>query len=79
MLSPMINSQELEPDQPIVLQENEPDGDTFIDDFKHDCPPYMTIWLNIPPSPDARTIELVPGPPWLPAPIEITEDDLAPE
>ena len=41
--------------------------------------PDRLIFLNVPPGPDSiiRTVTL--GPPWLPEPILITEDDLKPD
>lgn len=41
--------------------------------------PMVDIWLNVPPSENARVISLRRGAPLLPKPIEITESDLAPE
>jgi hypothetical protein len=41
--------------------------------------PMINIWLNVPPSENAKTIVLRRGEPDLPRPITITESDLAPE
>lgn len=41
--------------------------------------PMINIYLNVPPSENARTIRLVRGEPDYPKRIEITESDLAPE
>ena len=39
----------------------------------------VDIWLNVPPSPTARTVTATRGEPILPGPFEIDESDLAPE
>ena len=39
----------------------------------------LNIWLDVPPSPAARTITATRGEPILPRPFEIDESDLAPE
>jgi hypothetical protein len=41
--------------------------------------PMISIYLNVPPSENAKTIRLVRGEPDYPKPIEITDSDLAPE
>ncbi len=41
--------------------------------------PMINIWLDVPPSENAKTIVLRRGEPDLPKPIVITESDLAPE
>ncbi|MDZ4684542.1 MAG: antitoxin family protein [Planctomycetaceae bacterium] len=39
----------------------------------------LDIWLDVPPSPTARTVTATRGEPILPGPFEIDESDLAPE
>lgn len=39
----------------------------------------VDIWLNVPPSPTARTVTATRGEPILPGPFVIDESDLAPE
>ncbi len=39
----------------------------------------MNLWLDIPPSPDARTVIAQCGELTLPPPLELDESDLAPE
>ena len=47
--------------------------------FVKDEGPMLNIWLNVPPSDNARMIVLERGEPEFPKPIEIDESDLAPE
>jgi hypothetical protein len=39
----------------------------------------VDLWLNVPPSPTARTLTIKPGAPLLPAPLELDESDMTPE
>ena len=41
--------------------------------------PMLTIWLDVPPTKNARTVILQRGEPQLPRPIVIDDSDLAPE
>jgi hypothetical protein len=39
----------------------------------------LNLWLDIPPSPLARTLTVRRGEPLLPSPFHLDESDLAPE
>jgi hypothetical protein len=44
-----------------------------------DSGPMVNIWLDVPPSENARTVALTRGEAEFPKPLEIHESDLAPE
>jgi hypothetical protein len=49
------------------------------DSLVDDSGPMMSLWLDVPLSPNAITIVAKRGAPQLPAPFEVHESDLAPE